>query len=125
VIPCYRVTRHVEEVISAMPDEVWRIYVVDDCCPDGSGDHVRDHVADQRVRVLRNEVNLGVGGSVMTGYRLAITDGADVIVKVDGDGQMDPTLIERFVEPIVAGEANRTGMRAVRSADQQHIRKRS
>jgi glycosyltransferase involved in cell wall biosynthesis len=108
VIPCFRVTRHVEGVIRAMPPEVWRIYAVDDCCPDRSGDHVRDQVKDERVRVLRNQVNLGVGGAVMTGYQAAIADGAEVIVKVDGDGQMDPALIGRFVEPIAAGEADYT-----------------
>jgi dolichol-phosphate mannosyltransferase len=108
VIPCYRVTRHIEEVIGAMPAGVWRIYAVDDCCPDQSGEHVRRHVADGRVRVLRNEENQGVGGAVMAGYRAAIADGAAIIVKIDGDGQMDPSLLWRFVEPIAAGEADYT-----------------
>ena len=44
----------------------------------------------------------------MSGYQAAITDGADVIVKVDGDGQMDPSLISCFVDPILAGEADYT-----------------
>lgn len=63
---------------------------------------------DTRVRVLRNTSNLGVGGAVMAGYRAAIDDGMDVIVKVDGDGQMDPELIPLFVDPIVCGEADYT-----------------
>jgi glycosyltransferase involved in cell wall biosynthesis len=91
-----------------MPPEVWRIYAVDDCCPDGSGEHVRRHVADDRVRVLKNEVNQGVGGAVTAGYLAAIADGAEIIVKIDGDGQMDPGLLGRFVEPIAAGEADYT-----------------
>ena len=44
----------------------------------------------------------------MTGYRAAIAEGVDIIVKVDGDGQMDPALIPRFVAPILAGEADYT-----------------
>lgn len=108
VIPCYRVTRHVLEVISSIGDEVWRIYVVDDACPDGSGKYVEAHCLDQRVRVVYHESNQGVGGAVMTGYRAAIADGAVVIVKVDGDGQMDTSLIPNFIEPILAGEADYT-----------------
>jgi glycosyltransferase involved in cell wall biosynthesis len=88
--------------------EVCKIYVVDDCCPDGSGDFVIQHCTDERVIVLRNPVNLGVGGAVMTGYRTAIADGIDIIVKIDGDGQMDPSLISDFVSPIIAGNADYT-----------------
>lgn len=108
VIPCYRVTRHVIEVISSIGNEVGRIYVVDDACPDGSGKYVEEHCLDQRVKVVWHESNQGVGGAVMTGYRAAIADGAEVIVKVDGDGQMDTSLIPDFVEPILAGEADYT-----------------
>ena len=108
VIPSYRVVRHILGVISAMGPEVWRIYVVDDKCPDGSGNLVEAECKDPRVVVLRHEVNQGVGAAVMTGYRAAIADGAEVIVKVDGDGQMDPSLIPNFVAPILAGEADYT-----------------
>jgi len=44
----------------------------------------------------------------MTGYKAAIEAHADVIVKVDGDGQMDPTLISAFIAPIISGEADYT-----------------
>lgn len=108
VIPSYRVTRHIFGVIQGIPPFVNRIYVVDDACPDGSADFVLEHCRDSRVHVLRNLVNQGVGGAVMTGYRAAIDDGMDVIVKIDGDGQMDPRLISVFVTPITAGEADYT-----------------
>ncbi|MDB5894053.1 MAG: glycosyl transferase family 2 [Rhodoferax sp.] len=108
VIPSFRVTRHVLGVIAAVPPHVWRIYVVDDACPDGSGRLVEREGSDPRVRVLYNAENQGVGGAVMAGYTQAAADGADVIVKVDGDGQMDPELIDSFVEPILLGEADYT-----------------
>lgn len=106
VIPCYRVTRHVLSVIAAIGPEVARIYVVDDQCPDGSGALVREQCADARVTVITHATNLGVGGAVMTGYRRAIAEGCGVIVKIDGDGQMDPRLIPHFIAPIVRGEAD-------------------
>lgn len=108
VIPSYRVTKHILSVLAAIGPEVSRIFVVDDCCPDHSGDFVRENCIDPRVAVLRNEVNQGVGGAVMAGYRAAIEDKADIVVKIDGDGQMDPSLISQFIKPIVEGQADYT-----------------
>jgi glycosyltransferase involved in cell wall biosynthesis len=108
VIPSYKVTRHILGVIAGIGPEVARIYVVDDKCPDGSGAFVRANCEDARVTVIEHEQNQGVGGAVMSGYRAAIAEGAAVIVKVDGDGQMDGRLIPDFVAPILAGEADYT-----------------
>ncbi|MDO8344781.1 MAG: glycosyltransferase family 2 protein [Cellvibrio sp.] len=108
VIPCYRVRPHILGVIDKIGSEVQRIYVVDDCCPDGSGDFVKTNSLDERVVVIRHQENQGVGGAVMTGYQAAINQGMDIIVKVDGDGQMDPSLISSFIDPIILGEADYT-----------------
>jgi glycosyltransferase involved in cell wall biosynthesis len=108
VIPSYKVKRHILGVIAAIGPEVERVYVVDDCCPEDSGACVRAALADARVRIIRHAENQGVGGAVMTGYRAALDEGMDIIVKVDGDGQMDPRLIPHFVAPIVDGEADYT-----------------
>lgn len=108
VIPSFRVTRHILGVIEGIGPEVVRIYVVDDKCPDQSGAFVRANCQDPRVVVLEHEENQGVGGAVMTGYQAAIRDGMEVIVKVDGDGQMDARLIPDFVAPILNGEADYT-----------------
>ncbi len=108
VIPSYKVKRFISSVVENIPAMVWRIYVVDDACPDGSGKFVEENTEDTRLYVIFHEENLGVGGAVMTGYRAAIKDGADIIVKVDGDGQMDPSLIPYIVEPILAGESDYT-----------------
>jgi dolichol-phosphate mannosyltransferase len=106
VIPCYRVTAHILSVIEAIGPEVVRIYVVDDACPDGSGDWVVANCSDPRVTVLRHNVNQGVGGAMVTGYRAAIRDNVAVVVKIDGDGQMDPALLNLFVAPILSGDAD-------------------
>ncbi|RTQ35657.1 glycosyltransferase [Variovorax gossypii] len=108
VIPSYKVTRHIASLIASIPSYVWRIYVVDDACPDQSGNFVKANCTDPRIAIVFHEVNQGVGGAVMTGYRAAIKDGAQVIVKIDGDGQMDPALIPNFVDPILSGEADYT-----------------
>ncbi len=106
VIPCYRVKQHVLEVISQIGTDVSVIYAVDDKCPDQSGKFIEENVTDARVRILYNEKNKGVGGAVIAGYMAALADGCDIMVKVDGDGQMDPALIPLFVDPIASGEAD-------------------
>lgn len=108
VVPCFKVGDAVLQVIDAMPACVERIYVVDDACPDGSGRRLNSDCRDPRVVVIEHEENQGVGGAVVSGYRQALADCFDVVVKIDGDGQMDPALIPRFVAPILAGEADYT-----------------
>jgi glycosyltransferase involved in cell wall biosynthesis len=108
VIPSFKVRDHILGVIAAIPPEVDRIYVVDDACPEGSGAHVEANCRDERVRVLRNDTNQGVGGATLRGYEAALADGADYLVKLDGDGQMDPGRIPSLVRPLEDGSADYT-----------------
>jgi len=105
VIPAYKVAEHIAGVIREMPPLVKHIIVVDDASPDGSGERAAG-VGDPRVEVIRHERNAGVGGAMLTGYRRAAELGADVVVKMDGDGQMDPTYLAAIIEPVLAGEAD-------------------
>jgi len=106
VIPSFRVTDHILEVLKNIGPEVERIYVIDDACPDKSGEFVKKHSKDKRVQVLFHEINQGVGGAVVTGYKAALQDNIDVVVKVDGDGQMDPGLILTIAKPVLEGNAD-------------------
>jgi glycosyltransferase involved in cell wall biosynthesis len=107
IIPCYKVAAHVAEVIARIGPEVTAIYCVDDACFDGSS-RVIEALNDKRVKVLHHDENQGVGGAMLTGYRQALADGHDVLVKIDGDGQMDPALIPQFIHPIAVGTADYT-----------------
>jgi glycosyltransferase involved in cell wall biosynthesis len=106
VIPSYKVTNHILEVLAGIGPEVEKIYVIDDACPENSGEFVTKHNKDKRVQVIRHEVNLGVGGAVVTGYKAALEDQMDVVVKVDGDGQMNPALISSIARPVLEGNAD-------------------
>lgn len=108
VVPCYRETNHIMDVLAGIGEDVSAIYVIDDYCPDKTGDFVEKNSRDPRVKVCRNPVNQGVGGATLTGYRAALDDGCDVIVKLDGDGQMDPALIHNLIAPIRRHEADYT-----------------
>jgi dolichol-phosphate mannosyltransferase len=118
IIPCYRVKADVLSVIDSIGPEVDIIYAVDDGCPEGSGKEIEDNSEDARVRVLYHSKNEGVGAAMLTGYLQALEDGATILVKIDGDGQMDPRLIPDVVAPILFGEADYTkGNRFFNPAD--------
>ena len=108
VIPCHRVKKHILKVIKCIGPECHTIIVVDDKCPENTGDYVEANNSDPRVRVVRHERNQGVGGATMTGYHAAITAGAQILVKIDGDDQMDSSLIRQMVRPIQDGYADFT-----------------
>jgi dolichol-phosphate mannosyltransferase len=106
VIPCYKVKEKISGVLAGIGPEADRIYVVDDACPQKSGDFVKTSFHDPRIEVLFHKKNQGVGGATMTGYRKALEDGASVVVKIDGDGQMDPSLIRNFIDPLLKNHAD-------------------
>ena len=76
--------------------------MVDDACPEHSAD-VLVPISDARILVIRHTLNQGVGGATLSGLRCAIQDGCEIIVKMDGDGQMDPLYLRDLCDPIAAG----------------------
>lgn len=108
VIPCYNVKDFILPVLGRIGEEVRSIYVIDDVCPEQTGSFVKQNCSDPRVEVVFHKENTGVGGAVISGYRRAMADKADIIVKIDGDGQMDPCLLPLFVRPIIDGQADYT-----------------
>lgn len=108
VMPCYKVGNKILDVLRQMPPEVERIYVIDDACPEGSGNLTRKSQVDARIVVITHAVNKGVGGAVISGYIAALSDGMDIVVKIDGDGQMDPAHLWNFVRPIMDRRADYT-----------------
>ncbi|MEN8182258.1 MAG: glycosyltransferase family 2 protein [Myxococcota bacterium] len=106
VIPCFRVKKWILGVLGRIGPEIHRIYVVDDHCPEGTADLVESSCTDPRVVVLRHERRKGVGGATLSGYRRALEDGAEILVKLDGDGQMDPEDVPRLALPVALGEAD-------------------
>lgn len=107
IIPCYKVKAHILDVLIKIPAWVEKIYVVDDLCPEKSGEYV---IAQNlpRVCVIFNVQNLGVGGATKAGFQKALHDGMDIMVKIDGDDQMDPQHIPKFIQPIIKKRADYT-----------------
>ncbi len=106
VIPCYRVSDSIIKVVKGALAYVDMIICVDDACPDNSGKLVEQEFQDSSVVVLFNPQNLGVGGAVKAGYVAALGANCDVVIKLDGDGQMDPKLIPELVQPILDADSD-------------------
>lgn len=107
VVPAYNESKLIGRVIETCPELVDHIVVVDDCSPDDTADAARA-VGDPRLDLIRHEVNQGVGGSILTGHQRALELGADVMVVMAGDAQMDPEFLPALIDPIADGEAQFT-----------------
>lgn len=107
VIPAYKVSETIVNVINSIPDDVDLVIVVDDACPESSG-KVAEGSKRGNLMVLYHDDNQGVGGAVITGYKRAIELGCDIVIKMDGDGQMDPTYIQSLIDPLIHNKADYT-----------------
>ncbi len=105
VIPAYKVAGHIKGVVESVPDSIDHVIVIDDACPESSGKEA-EATGRSNLTVIYHEKNRGVGGVMITGYRKALELGADIVIKMDGDGQMDPAHIPNLIEPLVKGEAD-------------------
>lgn len=105
VIPAYREERHIALTLRGVPAFVDDIIVVDDASPDATSAMARA-VGDPRVRVIRHPGNQGVGAAIYTGYAAALAGGADVLIVMAGDNQMDPRDLPAVVDPILEQRAD-------------------
>jgi dolichol-phosphate mannosyltransferase len=109
VIPCYRVEREIQSVLQTIPSYIKHIIAVDDASPDSTADLVAASAKeDDRILLLRHPSNQGVGGAMVTAYRKALELGAQVVVKIDGDGQMDMDHLPKLLWPLIDGKADYT-----------------
>ncbi len=107
VIPCYRVEREIQSVLKAMPAYIKHIIVVDDASPDSTADLVTASAKrDSRILLVRHPSNQGVGGAMITGSRKALELEAQIVVKIDGDGQMDMERLPDLLKPLIEGRAD-------------------
>jgi len=101
VIPAYNEEAFIGDVTGSLPDFVDHIIIVDDCSKDNTY-KIASNSNDGRVIVLRTNENQGVGGATITGYKKALELNSNIVVKMDGDGQMSseylPSLLEAVIE---------------------------
>ena len=97
VIPAFRAADTLVTVVQQCLKVVDHIVVVDDACPENCGD-VLLAAADPRVTLVRRATNGGVGAATKDGIVEALRLGAEFIVKVDADGQMDTRYVPHMID---------------------------
>lgn len=109
VIPAYRVERQIEGVLAGLPPYLRHVIVVDDGSLDETGARVEAFARrNRRIVLLRHERNQGIGGAMVSGFHKALELGAQIVVKIDGDGQMDAAHLPALLAPLIRGEADYT-----------------
>ena len=102
IIPCYNVENEIFSTITGIPDFVDHIIAVDDF----STDHTKriiSEISDNRIALITNDCNLGVGGATVAGLKKGLELGAEILIKLDGDGQMDPNRMLELISPLFHG----------------------
>jgi glycosyltransferase involved in cell wall biosynthesis len=103
VMPAHNAARTLETTLSGIPDDwVDEIILVDDKSSDGTVSLARR----LPVQLVWHPHNVGYGGNQKTCYLQALQHDADVVVMLHPDGQYEPSIIPKLVEPILAGEAD-------------------
>jgi glycosyltransferase involved in cell wall biosynthesis len=106
------VTAHNEEklvvkVLETLPHWVDKIFVVDDCSDDKTGEIVEQYIkVDSRVVLIRHAENRGVGGAIQSGYRVCLENNMDITVVMNGDAQMHPDDLPHIVDPVATDIAD-------------------
>ena len=97
IVPCYNVRNNIIKLLKKLDKEVDKIVVIDDQCPEGSYNFIKSNIKSKKLILLKNKTNLGVGGAVIRGYKIALKYNYPFIIKIDGDGQMKPLYISKMV----------------------------
>jgi glycosyltransferase involved in cell wall biosynthesis len=107
VIPCYNVAAHIEQVIRNLPDAITWIIAVNDCSKDNTEAILLQLQAEnKKIIYLKHDVNQGVGGAMLTGYKKSLELNVDITIKMDGDDQMDPAYIPALIKPLLEDRAD-------------------
>jgi len=125
VVTAYNEEGFVGNVIDKIPTFVDRVYAVDDGSTDNTWEEIvsrtdgrSQHVGEKgtvkadggepspTVIPIQHDQNRGVGGTIKTGYKAALRDKMDITAVINGDGQMDPTILSRIIDPISSGTAD-------------------
>lgn len=107
VIPYYNASKQIVNVVAKLPEFITAVIIVDDLGVEilPENDIINVIKTNTQLIVLKNEVNLGVGGATKRGFQHAITMNADIAIKVDADDQMDTSYLQQMIAPLLSNKA--------------------
>ncbi len=118
IMAAYNESQRIGKVLKALNGITDNIVVVDDY----SKDNTSQAASKYRCHVVKHPINYGQGAALQAGMEYALSQGAEVLVHFDGDGQMQIKDIEKMVRPILDGEVDVTfGSRFLEGANNDNI----
>ena len=117
VVPAYNEQAWIADVLANVPASIDLVVVVDDASGDDTVRIAQRAACPAPVEVLRQPINCGVGAAIVRGYGHALERGADVLVVIAGDGQMDPGDLPALIAPVVSGQLDYVKGNRLRHAD--------
>jgi len=107
VVPAYNEEKFIASVITTIPDFVDKIYVVNDASTDNTLEIVSRLAGENtKLTIINREKRGGVGAAIISGHKEALKDNIDAVAIMAGDGQMEPSLLHKILNPIVEGKAD-------------------
>jgi len=101
IIPAFNEHATIFDVVHGARKYSDQVLVIDD----GSIDKTVEIAKDAGAIVLNHQHNEGQGRAIITGFKYALENKADIVVILDADGQHVPTDIPKLLEPIISGKA--------------------
>ncbi|MBN1601537.1 MAG: glycosyltransferase family 2 protein [Chitinispirillaceae bacterium] len=109
IVPAHNESRFIANVINTMPRYVDKIFVVNDASTDNTAQIIRGiSKKNNKVVFINRRTRGGVGGAILTGHKKAMEERMDVLGVMAGDGQMDPDILSKMLDPVVDGVADYT-----------------
>ncbi len=108
VIPCFMGGEITVKLIEKIINYADKVVLIDDKCPLNTGKKIIDKNFGDKVKVIFNAKNIGVGGSTKKGFDYLLKENCEIILKMDADYQMLPEDIPRMCEPIIQEECEAT-----------------
>jgi dolichol-phosphate mannosyltransferase len=104
-LPTYNEVENLEAVVRATVEQLdraapedWRLLVVDDASPDGTGDLAERLARDlPGVEVLHRPGKEGLGKAYLSGFRHALSRGAELVIVMDADFSHDPAHLPAII----------------------------
>lgn len=107
VIPCYKVEKQIQQVVAEIPEYITSIILVDDASPDKTGEILEQLSKENpKVTVIHHSKNQGVGGAMISGFQEAIKQKHEIVIKIDGDGQMNTAYFGQMIKAVTQENYN-------------------
>ena len=108
IMPCYKSSEIAPSVARDVIRFVDKLICVDDYCPESTGENIRNSLKSEKIDFIFHESNKGIGGAMTSGFIYALKFSPEIVIKIDSDGQMDPILIPKLIEPLLVGTSELT-----------------